>query len=263
MLFAIYIVYDNKRVILTKYILEKKINSDIKELNILHISDLHNNKFGKNQEKILKLIDRDYDFIFLTGDMIDRNNPNICIAMDLIENLRGNIYFIQGNHEKGSNEYDEFEKKLKNLNIAILDNEKIDFGDFEIIGIKDPSEYLTPKKKIDKDIEKELLDNLKKFQNKEKFQLLLSHRPEFFNLYQKYNYNIVFSGHAHGGQARIFGIPIIASGQGFFPKFAGGKFEKEDTIMINSRGLGNNFKWTMRVFNTPEIVEVKIKNSNI
>lgn len=262
-IFIVYVLYDNERTKLTKYTIEKKLPSDIKEINILQISDLHNQRFGKNQHKITDLINKDYDFIFITGDLIDRRNTKIEIAMELVNNLHGKIYFIQGNHEKGANKYIELEKKLKEKGIIVLNNSKVDFENFEIVGIQDPNEYISPTKKVQKDEKKEMIENLKKFENQDKFQLLLSHRPEFLDLYEKYGYDIVFSGHAHGGQARIFGIPILAPDQGLFPKYAGGIFNLGNTTMINSRGLGNNFAWAKRVFNTPEIVEVKIINSKI
>lgn len=259
----VYILYDNNRVKLTKYTIEKELPSDIKQMNILQISDLHNQRFGKNQHKITDLINKDYDFIFITGDLIDRRNTKIEIAMELVNALKGDIYFIQGNHEKGADKYIELEKKLKEKGIIVLNNSKVDFENFEIVGIQDPNEYISPTKKVNKDERKEMIENLKKFENHDKFQLLLSHRPEFLDLYEKYGYDIVFSGHAHGGHARIFGIPILAPDQGLFPKYAGGIFNLGNTTMINSRGLGNNFAWAKRVFNTPEIIEIKIIKSKI
>ncbi|MDO4604508.1 MAG: metallophosphoesterase [Helcococcus sp.] len=263
LIFIVYILYDNKRVKLTKYIIEKNLKSDIKQLNILQISDLHNQRFGKNQYKITDLINKNYDFIFITGDLIDRRNTNIDIAMELVNALNGNIYFVQGNHEKGSYKYRELEDKLKEKGIVILNNSKVAFDNIEIVGIQDPNEYININKKVQKDERKEMIENLEKFENHNKFQLLLSHRPEFIDLYEKYGYDVVFSGHAHGGHARIFGIPILAPNQGILPKYAGGIFKLGKTVMINSKGLGNNYVWAKRVFNTPEIVEIKIKNSKI
>lgn len=258
-----YILYDNKRIKLTKYIIHKDFHSDIEELNILHISDLHNQRFGKNQHKITDLINKDYDFIFITGDLIDRRYTDIDIAMELVNNLKGKIYFVQGNHEKGSGKYSKLEVKLKEKKVEVLNNSKLDFKNFEIVGIQDPNEYISINKRVQKDERKEMIENLKKFENHDKFQLLLSHRPEFMDLYEKYGYDVVFSGHTHGGHARLFGIPLFAPDEGLFPKYAGGIFNLGNTTMINSRGLGNNYAWSKRLFNTPEIVEIKIKNSKI
>jgi predicted MPP superfamily phosphohydrolase len=71
-------------------------------------------------------------------------------------------------------------------------------------------------------------------------------------------FDLVLSGHAHGGQARI---PLILNGlyapsQGFFPKFAGGLYELDNTDLIVSRGLCKNA--IPRVFNAPEVVIVDV-----
>ena len=93
----------------------------------------------------------------------------------------------------------------------------------------------------------------------ESFNILLSHRPELFETYVKENLDLVFSGHAHGGQ---FVIPVLRQGifaphQGFFPKYTEGMHEKDGTVMIVSRGLGNS-GFPIRIFNRPELIEVTL-----
>lgn len=263
-LFILYVLYENKNPNLTYYKIYKKLPRDIKLLKIVHISDLHNCKFGKNQNKIVSLVNNNADFIFITGDIIDRKYTNIDVALELIDNLSGNILFIKGNHEKGAFDYYLLEEELKKRSVKILNDEKLEFSDYEIIGLEDPSEYINPDIRLKKNTEyEETNESLKKLVSKDKFTLLLSHRPEYFDLYVKYNIDVVFSGHAHGGQVRIFNKPLIASGQGLFPKYAGGIYRKNNTIMINSRGLGNNFWWAKRIFNRPHVIEVDIINENL
>ena len=91
--------------------------------------------------------------------------------------------------------------------------------------------------------------------------LLLSHRPEYIDVYSKYDVNLVFSGHAHGGQ---FILPFVGSvystDQGLFPELTRGKHEKDGTTMIISRGLGN-LAPVPRLFNYPEIVVVTLHSA--
>jgi predicted MPP superfamily phosphohydrolase len=88
---------------------------------------------------------------------------------------------------------------------------------------------------------------------------MLSHRPEVFNIYVEEKIDIVFSGHAHGGQIRIPGIGgVIAPGQGWFPEMTEGVFQKENTQLVLSRGLGNS-EFPLRVFNLPELVVVTLE----
>ncbi len=92
------------------------------------------------------------------------------------------------------------------------------------------------------------------------YSIFLTHRPEKTDLYAKLPFDMVLSGHAHGGQLRIPFLlnGLIAPNQGLFPKYAGGLYEYEDKTHIISRGV--SFKLTMpRIFNPPEIVVINLK----
>ncbi len=93
------------------------------------------------------------------------------------------------------------------------------------------------------------------------YTVLLSHRPEFFELYTEYNFDLVLSGHAHGGQWRI---PYILNGlyapnQGVFPKYAGGEYTENNTTMIVSRGLARESTLLPRFYNRPELVIIDLQ----
>jgi len=73
-------------------------------------------------------------------------------------------------------------------------------------------------------------------------------------------FDLVLSGHSHGGQIRI---PFLLNGlyaphQGFFPKYAGGVYEFENYTLVVSRGVYFNL-FLPRIFNPPEIVVVDIE----
>jgi predicted MPP superfamily phosphohydrolase len=71
--------------------------------------------------------------------------------------------------------------------------------------------------------------------------------------------DLVFTGHAHGGQIRLpFIGGLAAPDQGLFPKYTSGRHEKDSTTMYVSRGLGNSI-FPLRVFNRPEIVTVTLR----
>lgn len=90
------------------------------------------------------------------------------------------------------------------------------------------------------------------------FKILLSHRPELFDIYSNSNVNLIFSGHAHGGQFRLpFIGGLIAPDQGFFPKLTEGIHTSNDTSMIISRGLGNSII-PVRILNRPELIVVTL-----
>lgn len=83
-----------------------------------------------------------------------------------------------------------------------------------------------------------------------------------FSLYSEYGFDVVFSGHAHGGQFRLpFVGGVIAPDQGLFPKYTSGTHKDNNTTMIVNRGLGNSII-PIRIFNRPEIVVVTLQSAN-
>lgn len=261
--FLAWIFYENANPIKDKYEIIANFSERIDKLTILHISDLHNYCFGHKQEKLLKLVAKDYDYVFITGDLIDRRYPNIDIAMDLIEGLKAKgqkIIFIKGNHEKGSDKYSQLEERLRKNAVNILNDSSFLHEDIRILGMEDPAEYRTLRTRTGKDEKEDMDTRLSKLLagTDESYKILLSHRPELFDLYVKHGLDLVFSGHAHGGQMRIFSRGLFAPDQGFFAKYAGGIFTMGKTTMVNSRGLGSNFPFVKRIFNRPHITEVVI-----
>lgn len=231
---------------------------------ILHISDLHNKEFGSKQNRILSKVEKiDPDIIVITGDLIDSNNTNINVAMELINGAINiaPIYYVSGNHEAWSGSYSDLKSRLENGGVVVLDNQKIEvFNDndsIDIIGLSDTSfiesdwlEYAGNTKT------KNLLTTLT--EDSSNFKILLSHRPELFDIYSNSNVNLIFSGHAHGGQIRLpFIGGLIAPNQGFFPKLTEGIHTSNNTSMIISRGLGNSII-PVRIFNRPELIVVTL-----
>ena len=143
----------------------------------------------------------------------------------------------------------------------MLENQKVlitrDGESITLIGIQDPSfrtDYLFG------DAETVAERTIKSLQNEsDDFTVLLSHRPELFDVYAESGMDLVFSGHAHGGQVRLPLVGgLMAPNQGFFPKYDAGQFTEDDTTMIVSRGVGNSII-PVRINNPPEVVVVELK----
>ncbi len=257
--------WQNNSIIISEMLFKNdNIPEAFKGYKILQISDLHNKEFGSKQNKILAKIEKiNPDIIVVTGDLIDSNNTNIDIAMELINGAIkiAPIYYISGNHEAWSGSYDELESNLENSGVVVLDNQKIkvmhDSDSIDIIGLADTSFIESDWLEYGGNAEtKNLLNTLT--EETTNFKILLSHRPELFDIYSNSNVNLIFSGHAHGGQFRLpFIGGLIAPDQGFFPKLTEGIHTSNDTSMIISRGLGNSII-PVRILNRPELILVTL-----
>ncbi len=73
--------------------------------------------------------------------------------------------------------------------------------------------------------------------------------------------DIVLSGHAHGGQIRLFGKGLYAPGQGLFPEYTKGMWMGKNGWLVVSTGLANTSSIVPRLFNPTEIVYVESKPS--
>ena len=236
-------------------------------IRIALVTDLHSCKYGKDQEKLLRAIDEQKpDLILLGGDIIDDDLPT-GPAEIFLSGISGKypIYYVTGNHEcwSGKDNYLSSMKIIESYEIKRL------AGDCDVVtlngttiaigGIDDPYASM-----VESMIwSKELSDIKKEAQEKapaNTFTVLLSHRPESIEAYAKQGFDLVLAGHAHGGQWRIPGLinGMFAPDQGLFPKYAGGRYEKDKTTMIVSRGLARESTILPRFCNPPELVIIEL-----
>ncbi|SCM96135.1 Phosphoesterase [Bacillus cereus] len=261
--FSIFLYLQNNLISITEVkITSSKIPTSFKGYKILQISDLHNKQFGDNQEILVQKVKSiEPDIIAITGDLIDSSSYDAEVSMKVIRKLvqKYQVYFVTGNHEKLSGEYNSLEKELKKNNVNVLRNEHVSIQkgvhQINLLGIDDP-EFVTGKRDERNIVKDEIIKAKSEMQPT--YNVLLSHRPEFLTEYADEQIDLVLSGHAHGGQVRLpFIGGIVAPNQGIFPKYTAGLYEKQNTSMVVSRGLGNSII-PQRIFNRPELVVVQL-----
>ncbi len=258
-------IWQNNSIVISSFsYYNSKVPADFNGFRIVHISDLHNKMFGQNQSKLLSRLERlSPDIIVVTGDLIDRRRFDFDTAMCFIDGAVkiAPVYYVSGNHEAWSGKYSQIKKRLIDSGVYVMDDIAAEIlkGDsaVQLVGLSDPdfftSNYLegTNTSNLEK--------QLQKWSRSDGFKVLLCHRPELFDLYCASSIDLVFAGHAHGGQFRIpFIGGMVAPDQGLFPKYTSGSYTKESTTMFVSRGLGNSII-PIRIFNRPEIVAVTLK----
>ena len=232
-------------------------------IKIVVLTDLHSFKYGKHQERLLRKIEKQTpDLIMLVGDIVDDYRPIEGVKL-LLEGLRDTvpIFYVTGNHEENINGLDSVKAFLKSYGVTVLEGDyaqvKVGQTMLNIAGLSDPYRHYPFRETFN-----QLSESIKE---EEGVKILLSHRPEYAGLYEKGNYDLVLSGHAHGGQVRIPGWinGLYAPGQGLFPKYAGGYYKlKKDTHFIVSRGLAI-YPTLPRVFNPPEIVSITLLGKSL
>lgn len=84
------------------------------------------------------------------------------------------------------------------------------------------------------------LDWLHAYASKPGYKILICHHPEYYRRYIKDTewdtFDLIVSGHVHGGQWRLGQHGVLAPGQGLFPKYCYGCYDKK---LIVSAGLSN------------------------
>lgn len=232
-------------------------------VRIVLITDLHSCSYGKGQRELIDAIHAQKpDIILLGGDICDDKLPhrNTELVLRAIAD-KYPCYYVTGNHEYWSREIEKILKIFESYNVPVLEGsfDTIDVRGqkLNICGISDPDILKYTDKNYS--ITEQLKDAAVASENGN-YSILLAHRPELIDSYLNYDFDLILAGHAHGGQWRLPGIinGLFAPNQGFFPRYAGGKYRFEDSFMIVSRGLARESTRIPRIFNRPELVVIDL-----
>ena len=233
-------------------------------VRIALVTDLHSCSYGKGQRTLVAAIEKQNpDILLLGGDIFDDGLPDRNTEIFLAA-IADNYpcYYVTGNHEYWSYRVDEMLYTLRKYRVEILDGKtktiEIKGQKLSLSGIDDPdAAYYSDAREV-------LYTQLNEIRNerdKNLYSVLLAHRPSYIELYRKYKFDLVLSGHAHGGQWRIPYLlnGVFAPDEGWFPKYAGGQYRFADGQMIVSRGLARESTRVPRIFNRPELVIVDLQ----
>ena len=234
-------------------------------LRIAFISDLHACLYGgEDQSELIEEVRaQNPDMVLFGGDIFDSRRIPDDGAITLLKALGSEFacYYVSGNHEVRHGKLDYYKEIVDSCGIKILDGIHTKMavsavnGTPDIYGFDDVTAY--------DDLSEQLAhieQTTENYHFSESFNVLLIHRPEHFEHYSELGFDLVLCGHAHGGQWRIPGLlnGLYSPGEGLFPKYAGGIYEKEGTTMIVSRGLAKESTPLPRIFNRPELVIIDI-----
>ena len=218
------------KLIKTEYTLESdRISSPIR---LVLASDLHDGAIAAEQGAKM-LCEDTPDLLCIVGDLYESPPRNPFAFSHAVEFLRGlpkglPVVYCRGNHDES--ESAEVSEALAACSAIELDSSSVLLCGIRIGGLRSAL-YRggTPD-----------LAFLDAFEQKEGFKLLLCHHPEYYPLYikERKGIDLTLSGHAHGGQWKLFGLPIFAPGQGLFPKYVSGLLDDERLLV--GRGMHNS-----------------------
>lgn len=279
LLLFVYLYFENTSLITVDKtdIVSNKIDSSFNGYKILQLSDLHSRRFGKNNKNLINKIDKiDPDIIVCTGDMMNSTDDEGNVFINLAGKLTKNypVYYIDGNHEQlvqynNVSVYDDYIASLKNLGVHVLKNKKVQVRKgssyINMYGLNIDLIYYSTQNDLKNSNIKYSERNFSKTINKEtfekdKFNVLLTHDPLYFEVYEKSKVDLILTGHIHGGIVRIpFKGGLLSPDQDWFPRYYHGLYTLNDTKMIVSAGLGN-YTVNFRFFNPFEINLITLKS---
>lgn len=232
---------------------------------IVQLSDLHGKYFGKGNERLYSAVKAAQpEYIFVTGDLVDRKTENPTIYAGEVGAALSAIaptYYVTGNHEwgHGTKVVEEIKRTLQESGVTVLSNEFTYLarnGDTIVLaGIDDPNGY------ADQETPYELAQEVYAACG-DPFWILLAHRNNrFARQYSLLGADLVCSGHAHGGIVRLPGTDgLFSHDLDLFPSYTAGLYEENGSVLFVTRGLGNSGP-SFRVFNRPEIAVLTLRRA--
>ena len=226
----------DNRLVVRRYTVESEKLTEPVRLAI--VSDLHSCAYGAGQRELLDAVAAEApDLVLLPGDIVDDDLPEDN-AWTVLEALAESwpCCYVTGNHEWWSGQAERICRDMEALGIHVLRGESTEIT---VKGQTLPAVLAGAG---------------------EGYAILLAHRPERIGSYLPGPFDLIVSGHAHGGQWRIPGLlnGLYAPNQGFFPQYAGGRYDFGDQVFLVSRGLARESTRIPRLFNPPELVAAEI-----
>ena len=234
----------------------KKLPDEFDGFRIAHISDTHSHP----AKGIFELVESaNPDIICITGDMLHDDEKDTHDFEPLFDKLitLAPVYLVTGNHDVWRGDLNAFLQRTQAHGGILLDSKmqviEKNGCKLALFGIGDPFS------KIPHVIEENINSAISQLPQFDGYKILLFHRANLFDKVKDFGFDLILSGHMHGGQVRLplFGGALaptssILSGNMVFPKYTGGKYEYKGSSMIVNRGASNTLP-IPRLLNPPEV----------
>jgi predicted MPP superfamily phosphohydrolase len=229
-------------------------------IKILLISDLHLDRWGDREEKVLEMARKfEPDLVLWPGDFTNLSFVGDEVTLkqtrEFILELcaLAPVYASRGTREVDDKEWMDALKK--DTCLRLLDNQglevKLSGLPLYIIGVPYAGES--------EDMARNIGELAASSQGRP--VILLLHSPDLIEEASRLGVDLYLCGHTHGGQIRlpVFGAPYTASR--YRNKYAWGAFKVGKTTMVVSRGIGMEGAGSprLRFLCPPEVVGIKLR----
>lgn len=262
-------LYDSNRFVTVEY--RVRCRNLKRKYRFVMLSDLHNKRYGKHNERLLAAIDAQKpESILIAGDMLTSETPGrFEPALETTEALAEKypVYYANGNHEYrmkteaehyGSG-YRRYHESLVKKGVVFLENDSLLLPEtgIRLYGAEIGKEYYQKLKRGKMTVS--YLNGLLGKPSEGEYHILIAHNPDYFPAYAQWGADLVLSGHVHGGIMRLpFLGGVLSPALRLFPKYDGGLFREGDSVMILGRGLGSH-TIPIRIFNPGELIVVSLE----
>lgn len=226
-----------------------------RDLRIVHLTDLHINRLtsvARLRRLVYEINQQNPDVILMTGDIIDDDTTKISSQLNTLIELSApyGVYSSMGNHEF-YNGINSWTYSFKKMGFHTLFNRGVYIANSNIFvsGIPDTHTACShPTFAIN-------FENALKGSKRDDFRILLSHNPELVDNLTAFNYQLMLSGHTHGGQ--IFPFHLLVKK---INNYLAGRYKVNGIDLYVSRGAGT---WgpAMRLFAPSEITVFNLEKS--
>ncbi len=177
-------------------------NLRIAQLSDMHIGQILQTAFVRECVDSINALH--VDMVVITGDLIDGDINEIIEFLQPLKELQSKYgtFYINGNHEYYHGAQAIMDR-VKELHIAVLSDESLIIDNrFNLVGLNDLSSlrFDAPRMDIDKAFSKV---------DKNLATIVLAHQPKMTTLLEDRKYDLMLSGHTHGGQIFPFGFLVM------------------------------------------------------
>lgn len=265
LLFAGYLVICTNWVRRSVYRLDSTLDTNIR---VVHLSDLHGRTRFINGSLSKQVNRLEPDYVLLTGDLISKLSQLPRVLNEIRKIRSPHLLFVPGNYERegldgvrkrmySEQEYDHIVQALQAHNITVLSNSGVTFG-----GQGQGQGQGHAKKGLIYGFDNSIYGNERLTMETGELQqndyiILMAHSPNIVKLLQEQDlpYDLLLTGHTHGGQVRLFNRTIGA----YRHYHVGMKQIDSRRHFFIHRGLGT-VKLPFRFGVFPEVVLFQINN---